>query len=79
MDITKLSDDEVQNLINSLKNCEKRFPNEMPLIGRIKDDTPVVDFKNHIEYKLHRYRHSIDTERFSLHIRFLPGLFIILP
>ncbi|ANY14370.1 hypothetical protein BCY75_05660 [Latilactobacillus curvatus] len=65
-----LTDSEVRNLINSLKNCQKEIPNEIPLIGKIKDDTPVIDFKYHIQYKLHRYRNPIDDSRFSLHIRF---------
>lgn len=34
-----LTDSEVKNLINSLKNCQKEIPNEIPLIGKIKDDT----------------------------------------
>ncbi|USS88509.1 hypothetical protein M3M39_03275 [Fructilactobacillus hinvesii] len=40
------------------------------MIGKIKDDTPVTDDKNGIEYKLHRYRNVFDENRFSLHIRF---------
>ena len=70
MNITVLTDIEVKRLIKSVKLCQKQIPNETPLIGRIKDDTPVIDFKNHISYQLHRYRHPIDNSRFSLHIRF---------
>ncbi|MFC6179984.1 DUF6978 family protein [Lactiplantibacillus daowaiensis] len=70
MDITELTDLEVNQLINSVKKCERSIPGETPLIGRIKDDTPVLDFENHIKYILHRYRHPFDASRFSLHIRF---------
>ena len=70
MDIVNLNDSEVQALISSLKNCSQSIPTDMPFEGRIKDDTPVVDFKNHIEYILHRYRNPIQSSRFSLHIRF---------
>lgn len=70
MNILKLTDQEVNRLIKSLKNCEKSISGETPLIGRIKDDTPVVDFQNHVQYQLHRYRNPIDNNRFSLHIRF---------
>lgn len=70
MNLNALTDNEVKILINELKNCQKALPNDTPLIGRIKDDTPTVDFTNHIEYYLHRYRNPIDPQRFSLHIRF---------
>ncbi|WP_347131613.1 DUF6978 family protein [Lactiplantibacillus plantarum] len=70
MDITKLTGTEVSQLINSVKKCERQIPGETPFIGKIKDDTPVVDFENHIKYLLHRYRHPLDSSRFSLHIRF---------
>lgn len=70
MNIENLSKSEVTVLIKSLKNCEKEIPGEMPLIGRIKDDTPVIDFKYHVKYILHRYRNPIDASRFSMHIRF---------
>ncbi|MFC6322625.1 DUF6978 family protein [Companilactobacillus baiquanensis] len=70
MDLKSLSEDQVQRLLQSLKKCVKAIPNDTPIIGRIKDDTPVVDFENHIEYILHRYRNNIDNTRFSLHIRF---------
>jgi hypothetical protein len=70
LDIVNLNDSEVQALISSLKNCSQSIPTDMPFEGRIKDDTPVVDFKNHIEYILHRYRNPIQSSRFSLHIRF---------
>lgn len=70
MNIYSLTDTEVKRLIDSLKNCQKQIPADTPLIGKIKDDTPIVDFENHIQYQLHRYRNPIDDSRFSLHIRF---------
>jgi hypothetical protein len=70
LDLGGLTDNEVKELLQSLKRCTRQIPEDMPLIGRIKDDTPVVDFKNHIEYFLHRYRNPFDSKRFSLHIRF---------
>lgn len=70
INITNLSESEVKQLLSSIKNCTKAIPGDTPIIGKIKDDTPVVDFQNHIKYKLHRYRGSIETNRFSLHIRF---------
>lgn len=70
MNINELTDTEVNQLIHSVKKCERQIPGEMPFIGRIKDDTPVIDFENHIKYTLHRYRHPLDASRFSLHIRF---------
>lgn len=70
MKITGLTDNQVQQLLASLKNCTRPIPNEVSLIGKIRDETPVVDFSNHIEYKLFRYRSLIQSSRFSLHIRF---------
>lgn len=66
-----LSDLQVQALIKSSKEMKENLPIEMPEFGKIKDDTLVLGHYNHIEYKLHRYRHPIDSERFSIHIRFV--------
>lgn len=70
MNIEDLNDQEIQILLNSLKKCQKEIPDDIPLIGKIKDDTPVIDFSNKVEYILHRYRNPINIQRFSLHIRF---------
>ncbi|MFV0560270.1 MAG: DUF6978 family protein [Enterococcus sp.] len=65
-----LSDVQVENLIKSAKQVKQSIPREMPQFGKIKDDTLVIGTYDNIEYKLHRYRHPIDDERFSIHLRF---------
>lgn len=42
----------------------------MPEFGRLNDDTPVLSIAENIEYKLHRYRHPLEKDRFSIHLRF---------
>ncbi|QED60283.1 hypothetical protein FUT28_10485 [Enterococcus durans] len=49
---------------------KEKLPSEMPVIGKIKDDTLVLGMSDGIEYKLHRYRHHLEKERFSIHLRF---------
>lgn len=65
--LTKL---QVDQLIKSLKSLQECLPIEMPEFGRIKDDTNVIGVYDGIEYKLHRYRHPLEKERFSIHLRF---------
>lgn len=71
MDIYNLSDDEVTRLIDSLKQFHEDITFADPLFGRIKDDSSLRDHKNNIEYIFHRYRHPLENDRFSMHIRFL--------
>ena len=68
--LNHLTDIQVKNLINSLKYMKEKLPSEMPVIGKIKDDTLVLGMSDGIEYKLHRYRHPLEKERFSIHLRF---------
>ncbi|MGM0145318.1 hypothetical protein IGJ94_001880 [Enterococcus sp. AZ153] len=68
--LNHLIDIQVKNLINSLKYMKEKLPSEMPVIGKIKDDTLVLGMSDGIEYKLHRYRHPLEKERFSIHLRF---------
>lgn len=70
MNIYNLTSNEVTRLIKSLKSFKKNVNFNSPLFGKIKDDTPLLDQENQIEYKFHRYRHPLDSSRFSLHIRF---------
>ena len=70
MAIFELSEATVQQLIRSTKYCEHRLSRQDKSVGKIKDDTPVIDFTHNIEYTLHRYRHPIDPSRFSIHLRF---------
>lgn len=65
-----LSEVQVQNLIHSLKQMKERLPPEMPEFGKIKDDTSVLGVYDGIEYRLHRYRHPLEKNRFSIHLRF---------
>ena len=65
-----LSSVQVQNLIESLKAAKRELPILMPEFGRIKDDTPVLGIYEGIEYKLHRYRHPYEKDRYSIHLRF---------
>ena len=71
MDIYNLTSEEVNRLIKSLKHLKAGVLFDSPLVGMIKDDAPLTDYTNQIEYKFHRYRHPIDTNRFSMHIRFM--------
>lgn len=57
-------------MIKSLKKFTEDVAFESPLIGKIKDDHSLIDSKNKIEYHFHRYRHPLDSARFSMHIRF---------
>lgn len=68
--LNHLTDIQVKNLIHSLKHMKGKLPSEMPVIGKIKDDTLVLGIIEGIEYKLHRYRHPLEKERFSIHLRF---------
>ena len=70
MDIYNLDENQVQRLIRSLKLLQDDVMFDDPLIGKIKDDHSLTDYENDIEYKFHRYRHPLDTKRFSMHIRF---------
>lgn len=65
-----LSDLQVKNIIISLKHMKEQLPFEMPEFGKIKDDTAVLGTLNGIEYKLHRYRHPLQVDRYSIHLRF---------
>lgn len=68
--LNHLTDTQVENLIHSLKLMKESLPSEMPILGKIKDDTLVLGVNEGIEYKLHRYRHPLEKERFSIHLRF---------
>lgn len=70
MDISNLTLQEVNQLIKSNKELIKEFPNQISLIGKIKDDTDVLGNFDGVEYKLHRYRHPLETDRYSIHLRF---------
>lgn len=70
MDIYNLSSEDVERLINSLKHFKQDIEFDDPMFGKIKDDSPLIDDVNQIEYKFHRYRHPIESKRFSMHIRF---------
>ena len=70
-EIEHLTDQEVRFLINDLKIAKEIIPPELPLWGKIKDDTLIQGTINSIEYQLHRYRHPIDNTRFSISLRFL--------
>lgn len=70
MEIYNLSSNEVNRLIKSLKTFKESATFKKPILGKIKDDTPLIDYENQIEYKFHRYRHPLDSTRFSLHMRF---------
>lgn len=65
-----LTNEQVKNLIKSLKHFKQHLPIEMPEFGLIKDDTPVLGIYEKIEYKFHRYRHPLESNRFSIHLRF---------
>lgn len=71
MNFDSLSSLEVELLIKSLKNLKGKFAATEPLFGKINDDTELLDNKNGIEYKLHRYRNPIQLNRYSIHIRFV--------
>ncbi|AEO26672.1 TPA: hypothetical protein MPW84_002755 [Listeria monocytogenes] len=70
-DLNYLDDNEVQQLIKSIKILKQEIPVEMPEFGKIKDDTITLGVYDDIEYKLHRYRHPYDSQRFSIHLRFV--------
>ncbi|EAC2375068.1 hypothetical protein ABQH09_001809 [Listeria monocytogenes] len=70
-DLNYLTDNEVQQLIKSIKKLKHIIPSEMPEFGKIKDDTITLGVYDNIEYKLHRYRHPYDSQRFSIHLRFV--------
>lgn len=65
-----LSEVQIRNLIASLKHMKEQLPIEMPEFGILKDDTAVLGAADGIEYKLHRYRHPLQKDRFSIHLRF---------
>lgn len=65
-----LNEIQVNNLIKSVKEFRENLPIEMPEFGLIKDDTLVLGIVENIEYKLHRYRHRLEKNRFSIHLRF---------
>lgn len=65
-----LTESQINNLISSLKKILGNIPIEMPEFGRLKDDTLVLGVYDDIEYKLHRYRHPLEKNRFSIHLRF---------
>lgn len=69
-DLTHLSDLQIRNLISSLKKFKESLPPDISVYGKIKDDTLVLGEYDNIEYKLHRYRHPIDLDRYSIHLRF---------
>lgn len=70
MNLDHLSDLQVENLIVSLKKMQNKIQNTYPMIGKIKEDNGVLGEYDGILYILHRYRHPIDTSRYSIHIRF---------
>lgn len=65
-----LTPNQVERLIKALKHFKKQLPIEMPEFGRLNDDTAVLSVAENIEYKLHRYRHPLENNRFSIHLRF---------
>lgn len=70
MNINQLSSNQVNRLINSLKEFEHGTSIAFPLLGKIKRDHRLNDEKYGINYWFHVYRHPIEVGRFSLHIRF---------
>ena len=75
MDLDNLNNQEVQILINRLKEPKNRLSYDKihhqlsSLFGTIDIDEAVID-DDDIEYILHIYRGRIKSTRFSIHLRF---------
>ncbi len=76
MDLDNLNDDEVNELIKSLKNPSKLFViddinNELSsMFGKIDIDEIVIGIIDNIEYTLHIFRGKRESNRYSINLRF---------
>ena len=68
MDLEKLSDNEVDELINEAKNFLEKFVLRVPL-GKFNENRNVLGESSNLEYIWHAYRGRLDT-KYSLQIRF---------
>lgn len=70
MELNQLTESEVYILIQSLKNFKKKINIDTTMSGRIKRDDLILGVHDGIEYKLHLYRHPLQSDRYSIHLRF---------
>lgn len=75
MDINSLDDTEVDALINRLKRPKNRlsfssvYQKINTFFGKLNIEEPIID-DDDIDYFIKIYRGRIETERFSIHLRF---------
>lgn len=70
MDLDKLTVYEVKTLIESIKQFKKELVLSANFSGRIKQTESVLGIHNGIEYKLYLYRNPVQSDRYSIHLRF---------
>ncbi|MGX7023836.1 DUF6978 family protein [Vagococcus hydrophili] len=76
MDLDNLSDNEVKNLIKSLKNPTRLFAIEdinaqiSTMFGNIDIDKTMIGVIDNIEYTLHIFRGKREANRYSINLRF---------
>lgn len=68
MDLEKLNDNEVAQLINEAKHFLENFNLTVPM-GKFNIDQTVLGESSNLKYIWHAYRGRLDT-KYSLHIRF---------
>lgn len=68
MDLEKLSDNEVDELIDEAKHFFESFTLTVPL-GKFNEDHIVLGESSNLKYVWHGYKGRLDT-KYSLHIRF---------
>lgn len=70
MDLDKLTNSEVETLLESIKQLKQKLFLDTNFSGRIKQTEEVLGIHNGIEYKLYLYRNPVQSDRYSIHLRF---------
>lgn len=69
MDLEKLTDNEVNMLIDEIKTSLTNISINIPLVGKYKMDMKVTGKTSNLVYSFHAYRGRIEN-KYSMHIRF---------
>ncbi|MGN1272620.1 MAG: DUF6978 family protein [Lactobacillus sp.] len=69
IDTTKLTSQDVHDLIDEIKEFANQLSISIPLVGKFKLDKEVIGKDTQISYRFHIYRGNIKI-KYSLHLRF---------